>query len=260
MNQSKTFSEFLTEQNLVSPEDLVSLLIAQSKAMPTAAEIMHSKKLLSPAQLLTIFALQTKTGQDFVSTCKSSGFWSAEVAAEFASEMNSARVPIVQLLQSSGKVTTEKLVLALDSYLSQNAKYEAAPEVPNVASPVKPLAEAREENSHVDHLHEFYTAALQEKIIALAKTWDQSEFEVTTALLTHVHGLVGAARFAKQPALEEIFANAESNIRALSDCATALPSASIQSFRAELVQAFENAWTMRDQSSNTQAGPTEAAV
>ena len=280
MSSTKTFSEFLVEQNLVSAEDLVALLIEQAKTLPLPAEVAREQKLLSAAQILSVFTQQMKTGSDFAKACQDLKLWTPALAAALSAENDRLRIPVVQLLQTTGKVTTEKLVLALDTYLSETARPSVsisavasvdtiiAAAMPTVEeAPVAVVAEAAASahaessgDSPMDHFREFYTEAMQAKMISLAKEWDQSELDITTALIDRVHGIVGAARFAKLANIEDMFRNAESNIRALADCATPLPFPAIEAFRLELCQAFEQGWALRNSPAPESVEHSEAAV
>lgn len=248
MSNSKMFSEFLVEQNLVSADDLVSILINQTKAMPTLAEIARDQTLLTAEQILSVFTRQMQSGGDFSKACQDLNLWSPEMAKAFSAENDRLRIPVVQILQSTGKVSTEKLVLALDTYLSESARPSVVaasptPSVTPISASLSPPAV--ESNESMDHFREFYTQDIQAKMITLARGWDQSELDITNALIDRVHGIVGAARFAKLGEIEELFKNTESNIRALADCATPLPMQSIEAFRVELCQAFEKGWELR---------------
>lgn len=258
MSQSKTFSEFLVEQGLITADDLVSILIDQAKQLPTPAELAREHKLLDAKQMLSVFAYQMQTSVEFVKACRDLGLWNENFAHVFSAENSRLRVPVVQLLQKSGKLQTEALVSALDSYLSENSRpNESHREPPRAAAAVEslkqvPAFEDSTMNSEIyadsalGHFREYYTQTIQEKMVSLAKEWDQSNSVATDALLDRVHGIVGAARFAKLSEIEDLFKNAESNVRALADCATPLPQAAIDAFRMELVVAFEKGWSLRE--------------
>ncbi len=242
MNQSKPFSEYLVEQGLVTADDLVEILISQTRQLPTPAELVRQHKLLSAKQLLAVFSHQMKTSVDFSTACRELGLWTPEFQKLLQSENERLRIPIVQILQSSGKVSTEDLVSALDSFLSEAATK------PNFDAP-QASADAPLESdgdSSNDHFKEYYSDTLQARMIALANEWDQSNSQATDVLVDGLHGLVGAARFSKLSEIEDLFKTAETNIRALADCATPLPQVAIETFRKELVQSLEKAWSLRD--------------
>lgn len=259
MKTRKTFSEYLVEQGHISADQLAGVLVQQIKSMPTVCEVVYNQKLLSSEQTLQALNHQMKTGCEFIKACEALGFWSQDMASQVAQALSSHRVPVAQLLQKEKLVTLDVLVGALDNYLSENAE---APAIVAIAEKAV-VAEAAMVESHLEvqvaslgevtdsvgadsnHFFDFYTQSAQSVMVTLTRDWNQSDMDVTSALIDRVHGLAGAARFAKLDELEAIFKEAEQLVRGAGDMPPGLGEGLMVALRNDLLALLEKAWRMR---------------
>ncbi|MFM8315657.1 MAG: hypothetical protein ACKOA8_15355 [Deltaproteobacteria bacterium] len=123
----KLFGQYLVEKGIVDESELVSALIQQIRQIPTVAEIVHEERLLTPSQILSVLAMQTRLEIDFVKACQNLGLWTPALEKKIADVSAEKRIPLGQILVTSGKVSFQKIVNALDEYLALVRESEKNP-------------------------------------------------------------------------------------------------------------------------------------
>jgi hypothetical protein len=115
----KFFGDYLVEKKLISEETLADALVRQVRALPSTAEVVHEKKLISPEKLLQIFRLQTKTHAGFIEAASELKAWSDQIQTEVEDHLATIRPPLGQVLVESGKMTAQQIMNALDEFISE---------------------------------------------------------------------------------------------------------------------------------------------
>lgn len=123
----KLFGEYLIERKLVTPEQLLDVLMLQIASVPSIAEAVHRLKLLSQQQIIQVLAHQTKKHCEFRTAALDLGFWNEQVEGQVAAEIARLKTPIGQLLAKRGYLDFRAVTTALDEYLrtSSAGKREA---------------------------------------------------------------------------------------------------------------------------------------
>lgn len=198
MKPPKTFGQYLVERGAVTGADLLDVLVAQAKAMPSVFEIVTQAKLVPPEELIGVVALQSARRTDFISACKESGHWSDALEKAVWGELERARVPLVELLVREKGVNQDEIGKLLDSYLSEVGSEPSAPESSVAADEISVA---------VLELGELFSENVRDKLdLAYMTPEDPS---MTAEARQTVHRLAGAARFAKLPRLQAILEEME---------------------------------------------------
>lgn len=113
----KLFGEYLIEKGLIDAESLVDALIEQVRSLPTTVEIVRAQKLMSAANIVKAFKIESETGGSFVAAAKALGAWTPEVETVVNREVKLRRMPLGQILVRRGILSVEKMAAALDDFL-----------------------------------------------------------------------------------------------------------------------------------------------
>lgn len=113
----KLFGEFLVEKKYINADNLVHSLISQVKMTRPVVDIIYSKKLLDPNQILSALQLQASKNMEFITACKEMNLWTDDIESEVHKEASKGRPPIGQILIRDGYIESKKLIEALDEYM-----------------------------------------------------------------------------------------------------------------------------------------------
>jgi hypothetical protein len=120
----KLFGNFLVERNEISSSDLVEALIRQLRDLPTVAEIIHKKKLISDQDQLKVLTYQSQYRCEYIAACRHFGLWGDQIETAVMREIKSCRKPIGQILVEQSKINAEKLTGLLDEFIAEVPREE----------------------------------------------------------------------------------------------------------------------------------------
>ena len=251
MTAAKSFSEYLVDQGAITADQLIDTLIGQANTQPTTLELVKKNGLLNSAQILRTIAHQMKSVDpiDFSTACRQLGYWSPSLSDALGSQESRLRAPIADLLLKSGFISNEKLVHFLDMYLSDFAESPTAVSVAPVSREPEPdptAADSGSSSSSLEHFRDYFSPNAHATLAHLASLWNQNDPSSVTVLIDQLHGLVGAARFAKLTALEDLFKEAESSVRGASDLPSPISDGLMNALREDLCSIVERAWTLKE--------------
>lgn len=116
---AKSFGDYLVEQKLVSPEQMVVALIEQHRQIPFIPQLAFEKKIFTANELLQIFNVQQNNQVDFFSAGNITGLMTPEKRKAIEVEISQYNKPLVNILIRNGFAKIDELVMALDDYLSK---------------------------------------------------------------------------------------------------------------------------------------------
>lgn len=194
--KAQLFGEFLVERGLLNEDVLIEVVSQQIAGTPSAFDVIRERRLLESKKIIQVLGRQSVEGTDFVSTCRSLGFWTDEIAAAVRADQEKSRIPIAQLLLDSEIFNLESLGKALESYLAEVPR-ESTPAIEPSSPPPKPAqAESvprAEVPPLVGHYCDLFDGALN---VAL-----QSALSEPVTDKTSMEGLVERVRQARGAAL-----------------------------------------------------------
>lgn len=204
----KLFGEYLVEKKLITDSILVSALIEQMKSLPTTAEIVLEKKLISVEQVLKIFRDQFVRKCSFVDSAKALNAWSSEISIAVEDHLATVRVPLGQVLIQMGSVSLEQVTHALDDFLSEIETTKEA-QVPPPDVPASEVA-AQDSSSYCD----LFSDGLRSKIDSffVSDSGKLATQEVIANVVEEVHRLKGGARLVGARLSEQLLTNLEQTL------------------------------------------------
>lgn len=219
----KLFGEYLIEKGIVDEATLAGALLEQTRSLPSYAEIVYEKKLISAKQLLDVFKAQNEKQLGFVEASKSLGFWNDEIDTEITNAISKVRVPLGKILIQMKAAPLEKISVALDEFLAQFERESQQPEpaVEPVAVPmVEPGVEAAEADEESEAIFEDAMTAerrtILENLFTTFKAVKEGAIESESIggsfieAIEAVRVLKGAARLAQLETKEKILTTLES--------------------------------------------------
>lgn len=114
-----SFVEYLVEQKIVSPENMMNSIIEQHKLIPYLPQIIFENKILSANEILKIINLQKIHRIDFISAANLSGFMNQDKRNLIEGELAKYHTPIVNIILKNNFAKVDQIVKALDDYLSK---------------------------------------------------------------------------------------------------------------------------------------------
>ncbi len=115
----KYFGEYLVSKGIITEEILINAIFHQTRLIPTVAEIVFKKRLISPSQVLGALKIQHEKKIDFKTACQHLALWTDELERHVYNEIKQNTMPLGQILISSGAIDLTTITKALDEFLSQ---------------------------------------------------------------------------------------------------------------------------------------------
>lgn len=113
----RLFGEFLTQEKIISEEQLLQGLLLQLEESPTMAKVVSDLKLLSHAEMLVCLKEQAVSACSFVDAAKKHGLWKEGFAEKAYAKLFSLRTPLGEILVREGFMNLSALTRALDDFL-----------------------------------------------------------------------------------------------------------------------------------------------
>ncbi len=113
----KLFGEYLVEKKLVTTSQVVETLLFQIRQIPSTAEVIFDRELMSHYALFQIFTHQQQHGLDFRSSAVQLGLWTDSLTKQVNDYLQLVRPPIGEILVKLGFVQLDSLTAALEDYL-----------------------------------------------------------------------------------------------------------------------------------------------
>lgn len=204
MSTSRNFGQFLVEKGQISADDLVRVLMSRIQSVPSVAEIVYRKQLLTSSELLAVLSLQSEKQLDFLAACSASGLFSDDLRKSVWTELERERVPLVSALVEEQLISLEQMNQMLDEYLRQSSV------VTSLQSPADPISSS----DSAPQMKEDCSSAISEfanqfsevtRDFLLESFGKLEDPEVKVGCLEVLHRLAGSARFAKLSKLETTF-------------------------------------------------------
>lgn len=118
---AKLFGEFLIENKLATPEQVLSAVITQLRSQQSTAEVIFDNNLLPTSDQLRILAQQQHAGVDYRTSATTLEIWSPQLAAKVSDLVYRRRRPLGEVLVELGFLTLDTLTQALDKYIESIA-------------------------------------------------------------------------------------------------------------------------------------------
>ena len=215
----KLFGEYLVEKKLITGDVLAHALVEQLKALPSTAEVVFGKKLLTTDQFLSVFRQQIESKSGFVEAALQLKIWNADLGAKVEEYLSSVRTPLGQVLVMAGSLSLEQITHALDDFLSEvelpkPASVAAAAPAAHVAPPVTTQAAppAAAATGDFSPLCDLFTPALKSQLetLFMGDSKALASPDVIRQLKDEVHRLKGSARLVSAVEIEKLLESLES--------------------------------------------------
>lgn len=166
---SKLFGEYLIEKKIISEENLVQLIVQQSKSIPSLIQLVHKSSLINPKDMLAILRYQTQKNISFEMACKNLNFWNEKLESTLNQEYEKYKIPIVQLIIENELADTDQVMIALEEYLNQKKDevVESNTQEPSQASNASDSSPQLSENIEAPKTEENITSNKKVSIILM---------------------------------------------------------------------------------------------
>lgn len=119
------FGEFLIKLGLVKETAVLEALVAQAASGLTLCQAVHQGQLLNSNQQLQIFSYQAQHKVDYLQAAIATGIWNPALEQRAMDLIHRHQKPLGHFLLSTGSISFDELIKALDEYVVQNPELPA---------------------------------------------------------------------------------------------------------------------------------------